>query len=523
MHLRVFCMGWLTAIALDSCQANGEAFFSSRLAVYQDELSENYWDLLQLALSSFATDKEEALDYLLEAERLGLGVADECDMLKIRRLKAQMLMATGQSEAARDLLLDLIQHPVCELQVNDHICIYNLLGASYLLRGEFDISLRYFLHALEMAEVESDSTTLATITGNIGFLYYKLSDYEKAVYFMNRRRSIDDDLGETSFLNLVNMSLCYAALGEYDRSEEYLRELMRNDAILSDRVLLLHINYAQGILDLSRSNLEQAVVHFETSLDLSREQNDDRMVLDVLSKLAHTKVLMNDWVEAYKCLKSAESRMGGSVPYNREMMGVYYALASIHERRGEWKEMAHYQQRYLVLRDSLYGSQRVVNLMEAEAELTARSSRRTIELQRKLLSSKDEALRWQYFSNVVLILIGVLIAALLGLVYRDLERSKRVRGMLEDRVRARTSELRAQQLELVRSIREQELRIQRIFSEVRNATRRIQGLCGVAAAETREEHIKAHLTKIHEQSKAIASAGLDLEVRLRTGLMVQQK
>jgi tetratricopeptide (TPR) repeat protein len=63
----------------------------------------------------------------------------------------------------------------------DKINIINTIGLTYRNDGHLSIAMKYFKDALTLAKASNDSTWMAIAAGNIGSIYFRERDYEKAL------------------------------------------------------------------------------------------------------------------------------------------------------------------------------------------------------------------------------------------------------------------------------------------------------------------------------------------------------
>jgi tetratricopeptide (TPR) repeat protein len=64
------------------------------------------------------------------------------------------------------------------------------LGTSYTWKAQYDKALKNLFQSLEISQAMFDSTQIATTLLNIGLVYYKLKDPDKALEYFDRSRQV---------------------------------------------------------------------------------------------------------------------------------------------------------------------------------------------------------------------------------------------------------------------------------------------------------------------------------------------
>ena len=93
--------------------------------------------------------------------------------------------------------------------------ISNSLGLLYTYHGYYDKAPRFLFESLAIGEKQKRKLSMSVALHNIGLVYYKLQDRDKALAFYERsdRLKIEmvDDIDRD--ILFINMSLCYTRKG----------------------------------------------------------------------------------------------------------------------------------------------------------------------------------------------------------------------------------------------------------------------------------------------------------------------
>ena len=103
-------------------------------------------------------------------------------------------------------------------EARGYICIGNL----YLVKGDYQLSLEYFMKALPMLEKQGDPQRLGILLHNIGAVYQFLFNMEQAKKYFLRVEKIVRETGDKDGLAAVFVSLCDIGLNEGDDIDKSL-------------------------------------------------------------------------------------------------------------------------------------------------------------------------------------------------------------------------------------------------------------------------------------------------------------
>lgn len=115
--------------------------------------------------------------------------------------------------------------------------VTNEIGRSYDEIGNIDSSYVYFQRSMEYADILGDQEFKTYLSNNLGYIYFRLNDYDKALYYLNStlRQTSDATTCAKAYLNL---SYLYNAKTQPDSalyythlSEKCLNEITDNIAL----------------------------------------------------------------------------------------------------------------------------------------------------------------------------------------------------------------------------------------------------------------------------------------------------
>ncbi|MEJ2005690.1 MAG: tetratricopeptide repeat protein, partial [Cyclobacteriaceae bacterium] len=164
----------------------------------------------------------------------------------------------------------------------------NGLGISMYRAGNYPEALRYLYRSLIIREKRGKPDELSTIYNNIGLVYLKLLNWQKAHEFFELALQQKDKLDVGDAAILVNLGVCLPYMGRIE--DAHLRFAQFREVCKSGCSLNLWCDYynALGGLHLNQEDLIGAGIYFKKALEISRQNRltgHQEMAYDNLSTL----------------------------------------------------------------------------------------------------------------------------------------------------------------------------------------------------------------------------------------------
>jgi len=174
------------------------------------------------------------------------------------------------STQALNISLDLFktQNTSASIRKKIEIAIaksYNCLGAFNYLKGNYPISLEYYLSALKIRESLNDKKGISATLGNIGLVYRDQSNYPKALEYYFKALKIAEELAEKNLIaaDLANIGTVYSTQTDYPKALDYYfkamkitEELKGKNAISADLGNIGSVYCKQALLESNTSKKE---------------------------------------------------------------------------------------------------------------------------------------------------------------------------------------------------------------------------------------------------------------------------
>ncbi len=366
------------------------------------------------------------------------------------------------------------------------------IGQAYYEKGDLDNGLEAFIEAWEISQILEDSIEMGVISNWIGLFYWKKKENEKAIKYFQESYLLSkqtNDEGNLLYI-LNNLGLISMENERYDEAFEYFEEVL----IISEKqnddlgIALAYANigtiyHALDSFDLAIKNLGIAQEFFtkaqnlsavsqiyadiaralkgqgkyvesiksaEKGLKMSRKENIYDVELMCLEVLAESLILDNKNQLAIKRAKEGIA-LAGERGLSNSRIEFYKILADASENLKNYKSAFLWQKRYIEKKDSVFTQEKQNEISQLEIEF--QSKQKDIENEQLKNEKDNQALiiqqqtRMSFAYSAILVLLGIL----LFLVYRAKKKTKFINKLLSKKVKERTDELEAMNVELIQT------------------------------------------------------------------------
>lgn len=216
----------------------------------------------------------------------GAGCASKQKMLEKQR--AEAIRDLGEAYLAqREYTRALREFLKAEAIYPDDPYLHNNLGVTYMAKGNLDLSVRHFKKALDL------KPDYAPARNNLGSAYLEQENWEAAIECFETVKG--DLLYGTPHYPMTNLGFVYFKLGDYEKSVYNYKEALE----IAPNFPMAH--HGLGQVYMAMGNYPEAVKSLETAVE--KAPNEARIYLD-LGK-AYKKV--HEYNKAYETFKRAAS------------------------------------------------------------------------------------------------------------------------------------------------------------------------------------------------------------------------
>ena len=297
--------------------------------------------------------------------------------------------------------------------------IYHSLGSLNDDESKVDLAMSNHLKALRYAEMNGDSSQIASISAGIGRTYLFLEEFENAKKHYEKAIRIKKSINENDLLlgnYYTNLSSCYDAEGLYDKSLEFL-----------DKSIFLKKKY-KSLISLSSSYNNKAYTLFLMKRFREAERN-------VIVSLAYSDSIQSetDKMFAYSTYSEilfvqnrfnlAENYMNKSIELSKKNKDLYLAkynldlMCNIYVQKGDYKKaLDFYEQRSIII-DSIYNVRSRGEVEKLVVEFETEKKNKAIELLNAEKKINEIELKKSNQLQLAFLIVSILAITIMLLLY----------------------------------------------------------------------------------------------------------
>jgi signal transduction histidine kinase len=464
----------------------------------------------------FAKDFAKALSYIDQARELALSFGDTTKIIKSGRVRAQVLTQLGRTNDGINQFLDIL--PIVQRHSKDNPTllleykfVLNSIAVTYTFQANYDKALQYHFQSLILREKEGTPEEVSTTLNNIGLVYFKLKNYEKALEYYLRALDLKNKSNDDNFKGklLINIGLCYNQIKQYTKAQEYINSGLAFCAPECDDFTFMHSNFGLGVSFYGLENFKEAEPHFHKSLALARKTEDIRFQLDNLVYLGRIYIKEKREKEAIDTLTLAES-IASKTELNQLRIEIYREFANIYNQVSDYKNAVNYQEKYIQLKDSIFGEELIKNIASVQTDFEERENK-------AIIASKEVVIKQQRDLNIAVAIIAILAGLLILVLLRSNRISKQVNAQLSEaketiqeqnkllelknkdldrEVERKTIDLERANLSLKQVNDELDNFIYKTSHDIRGPLASLKGMCNVALMDVRDPVALDYLRKL---------------------------
>lgn len=375
---------------------------------------------------------DSALYFLSEAK---LVTVDSAILSKCFRLEGQihyLLNAVTDAEISAKRALELLP---AKGNTKEACKIYNILGSTHTLTGNFEKAFSYYSAGLVLAEETEHDSSRDVLLANLGFLYYKIFDYRMAANFWTTVLNLYPELDGSDDCR-INLALAYLNLGDYEKSSVLIREVNSRPSGLTHEGRI-NLYYTMGTLLDSLGKVDSAKTYFQKSYVMAKTISP-RFSSENLLSLARVQRKLNNSKTGEQFLDSAET-------IARAHAFQDILLRSLRERirfstiKGDLIGAIQSQHDYMAQRKTFYdlNMTRIAAIHKQKIRLEEHGKK--IKIYKQQLKATTTLAKLHKRFQVIVLVIGLMLFALIVLsIYQMSIRSKH-ESILERAVQARTN------------------------------------------------------------------------------------
>ncbi|WP_339652434.1 tetratricopeptide repeat-containing sensor histidine kinase [uncultured Maribacter sp.] len=299
--------------------------------------------------------------------------------------------------------------------------VLNELAKELGYKGDYALSLKRYLEAIEIAEALDYKKILSIINENIAHLYLEQKDYEQAMVFFKKAQAINKEIDNPIFMaeTMSNIASTYA---EMDELEYAMFNINSSIAIFEKERILDWLAYCyevKGKIYLKKGKNTWALYWYKQSELLHQEIEDDRGEIDLL--IGMTQAFLNlkkDSIGEVYALNAFE--LSKKIGLRTGIKGSTYQLFKIYKNKKDYEKSLWYHEIYQVTSESLTktSNEKGLNMLKTKIEYDQQKQ--------QLIIENEKALAKQSIYIYVFIIILIIFAIIVFIIHRNEKTQKKL-------------------------------------------------------------------------------------------------
>ncbi|MFC4872929.1 tetratricopeptide repeat protein [Negadavirga shengliensis] len=294
--------------------------------------------------------------------------------------------------------------------------IKNRKGAVYYISGEYDLSLRHYVEALELAKKGEDKPAEVTALNGRGLIYLADKDFEQAIKVWKDCLPINMELSDSVSLaiNHFNIGIAFDELKAYDSAIYHLQASL--DFLETNRGDIVNLMAKNRM-----AKVHSSLLQYDKAMQLYQEVLDAKDLLTNwestfaytgMAEVALEKGEIKTALEyGQLALKMAEAHGG-----NWDMERITHVMGEIYEKAGEFSKALYFTRMNKAYHDSLYNTAKNRQISRLQLELSHADNERL----RAEKSVAEHQIRQHYRLTIFMVLVVVFLFTLVYFYRKNL-------------------------------------------------------------------------------------------------------
>lgn len=482
--------------------------------------SERYEIYINLVKEAFKIGKfEQAMQYNAEASKIAHGLGDSSRIVRCGRNDGVIFNKLGQPKEAVNRLLKVVGVAKRNSFSSDYQDILNTLGNAYLFQGRYDQALEAHFANLELRERQNNFLGNYQSRNNIGMVYFKLKNFQKAIDFYESALNIGEtnDFGNLESIH-INIGLCLNQLARFDDAEDYFNKGFSYCGDHCPAQVLMEGRYGLGVSNYFLGDYAKSRQYFEQSLEQASKLEDHRFIVENTLFLAKLDLEAKDINSAVSKLNLVE-KISLERNFMEILIDAYKVFLEIYKSNSDFEKASFYQTKYIHLKDSVYNEKLIDNLTRIQTDYAERENIKTI-------ATKDVLIEQQRDLNVAIAIIAILAGLLILVLQRSNRVSKQVNAQLseaKETIQQQNKLLEIKNKDLDREVEKKTIDLERVnlslkqvndeldnfiyktSHDIRGPLASLKGMCNVALMDVKDPIALDYLRKLDTTAERLNS------------------
>lgn len=286
-----------------------------------------------------------------------------------------------------------------------------IMGNSYWYEGVFELAQSYYLQAAREYQSVRDSIGLGQTYNNIGEVYKRMENPEKALEFLLKSIDLKKRDTQTQAITLYNIGELYLITGDLKAANQYFENSI-SKAIHDNNKQAIAYNYMGfGLINQRQNKLESALEYFSRAEKILAEIGEIRILIQTYHHLADTYKMLRLFEKVDRYLALAEE-MAQYIKATDLLVANYLKQSQLDSARGNYQTALKNLNKHVKLKDSVFNltkTKQIARLQMMYQNEVQEAENRELRAEKAL----REAQLSQQKQIIIVISIGLIVAAIM--------------------------------------------------------------------------------------------------------------
>lgn len=344
------------------------------------------WAIMETGKLFLNKQSDSADYYLSKALQLAKNIRFERGIARCQINKAVGLYDLGKFDTVLSLCKASI--PICEkLKMGKElVAIYNMMGNTWNLKGNYWLAIGYFEKCLEAMKTATVPPHFPIVVNdNLSIIYINLHLFDKALFYASGSLRLAEEAGDEATIGTAcqHIGSAYLGLEQKDKALSYFQRAVDIARKLNyPRLFTTAISNVAEIYSF-KGDHKKAKALYEEGLKASREHEDQEGLVYNLHGLSLEAFNDSNYPAAKQYAKEG-LKWAQQMELSSYSYALYLTLSDIALLEGDSKTYTEYRDRYRQLRDSVASGSLVHAIQELETKYeTEKKEQRITQLEQE--------------------------------------------------------------------------------------------------------------------------------------------
>lgn len=261
MNIKIFT-AWVAVFLISICSPAQRV--DSLLSLLSGQRgSERIETLYQLSRNCERENPRLCLSYSREGYMIAVHYGDSLGMVQNGWMMGSALLRLQKIDSATGVFSKIV--PIARRKEYKKLSLLlNAAASAYLNHAHYDKALDCFFESLELRILARDTSAQVIVLTNIGIVYYKLKDYERALQLFLRCHDLQLKTGDFYDADqlMLNAGHASAYLGQHSNALAHVEKALSYCDGECSTNRYMQANFVRGLVHFDLGNLEVAEAFF---------------------------------------------------------------------------------------------------------------------------------------------------------------------------------------------------------------------------------------------------------------------